>query len=72
VSAEEEMLAVIAAMDPQEATLALVQVLFVKVAEISGALDSLTPVIGAMAGRLGLNGGDLRRLSAMAAGIAPA
>ena len=64
-SAVEELMREIAKMDPEQATLAMVQIIFARVAEIDGLLGALVPVIGAMAGRLGLNREDIEKLTKM-------
>ena len=66
-SAVEELMREIAKMDPEQATLAMVQIIFARVAVIDGLLGMLVPVIGAMAGRLGLNREYIEKLTKMGA-----
>lgn len=51
---------------PAEAQLTLLKLIFAKVALIDGSLTALTPVIGAIAGKAGVTGPEIRRLMDMA------
>ena len=57
-----ELDALLTSIPPEEAQLTLLKFIFIKVTEIDGSLGALTPVIGAMAGKLGIRGEQIRPL----------
>lgn len=62
MTAEEQLDVILASMPQDETTLALLKHIFLKTAEIDASLGALAPVIGAMAGRLGLSREQIKYL----------
>ena len=59
----DQLEAIMRAAAPEDGVMVLLQYIFVKVAEIDGSVQALTPVIGAIAGRVGVSGAEIRRLT---------
>jgi|BogFormECP12_OM2_1039638.scaffolds.fasta_scaffold04682_9 hypothetical protein len=68
----EQYDALAAATDPAVMQATVLKFLFMKTAEIDASLEALTPVIGAIAGRVGVSAAQIRRLTgALAEEVTP-
>lgn len=67
MTAEEQYDALAAATDPAVMQATVLKFLFMKTAEIDGSLEALTPIIGAIAARVGVSSPEVRRLAEKAA-----
>jgi hypothetical protein len=62
MGAEDDLDMLLSVLPPEDAMLGLVKHMFKELAGVAATLDAMAPVIGAIAGKVGLSADEVRRL----------